>query len=289
MASEIRRIGVVGCGLMGSGIAEAFARAGLSVLVREVDEAALDAGRARVERSLSRAVRGGKLDEASVEEVRARLEYTTELERFADRQLIIEAVAELEELKFELFAALDGIVDEPDAILASNTSSIPIVRLGAATGRPEQVLGLHFFNPVPVMGLVEVIPSLRTSDETITRAESVVREVLHKQVVRAKDRAGFVVNALLVPYLLAAIRMYESGVASAEGIDIGMREGCAHPMGPLALSDFIGLDTLVSIADVLYDEYRDPAFAAPPLLRRMVEGGHLGRKSGAGFHAYDGA
>jgi 3-hydroxybutyryl-CoA dehydrogenase len=285
--SDFERVGVIGCGVMGSGIAEVFARAGCSVVVREVSDEALDAGRARIERSLARATRGGKIEEAAASLALARIAYTTEFAPMGDRELVIEAVAEIEALKAEVFAALDAVVEDRAAVFASNTSSIPIVRLAVATRRPAQVLGLHFFNPVPVMALVEVIPTLLTSEETTRRARACVRDRLGKHVVEAQDRAGFVVNALLVPYLLAAIRMCEAGVASAVDIDAGMREGCAHPMGPLALADFIGLDTLASVADVLYDEHRDPSFVAPPLLRRMVDAGQLGRKSGAGFHHYE--
>jgi 3-hydroxybutyryl-CoA dehydrogenase len=212
--------------------------------------------------------------------------FTTDMAQLADCQLVIEAVSEREELKVDVFSALDNIVQDRAAVLASNTSSIPIARLGAVTSRPGSVIGLHFFNPVPVMGLVELIPSLQTSADVVERTEGFARGVLGKEVVRAQDRAGFIVNALLVPYLLAAVRMVEAGGATAADIDTAMRLGCAHPMGPLALADFIGLDTLKSIADVLYQEHKEISFATPPLLNRMVEAGRLGRKTGRGFFRY---
>ena len=284
--SDIVRVGVVGCGLMGSGIAEVFARAGLEVKVSEANGEALELGRTRLTGSLDTAVRRGKLAEADRDEALARISFTTDLADFADRDLVIEAVAEREDVKTAIFRTLDQVVERRDAILASNTSSIPIVKLASATSRPEQVLGLHFFNPAPVQKLVEIIPTLTTSAETVTRAEAFAREVLAKEPIRARDRAGFVVNALLVPYLLSAVRMFESGVATAEDIDKGMEAGCAHPMGPLRLCDLIGLDTIVSIAESMYHEYKEPLFSAPPLLQRMVDAGLLGRKSGRGFYQY---
>ncbi|MFC1415925.1 3-hydroxybutyryl-CoA dehydrogenase [Streptacidiphilus cavernicola] len=284
--SDIVRVGVVGCGLMGSGIAEVFARAGLEVKVSEANGEALEIGRTRLTGSLDTAVRRGKLAEADRDEALARISFTTDLADFADRDLVIEAVAEREDVKTAIFRTLDQVVERRDAILASNTSSIPIVKLASATSRPEQVLGVHFFNPAPVQKLVEVIPTLTTSAETVTRAEAFAREVLAKEPIRARDRAGFVVNALLVPYLLSAVRMFESGVATAEDIDKGMEAGCAHPMGPLRLCDLIGLDTIVSIAESMYHEYKEPLFSAPPLLQRMVDAGLLGRKSGRGFYQY---
>jgi 3-hydroxybutyryl-CoA dehydrogenase len=271
---------------MGSGIAEVFARAGLDVRVSEADGAAVELGRTRVTGSLDTAVRRGKLSEQEREAALARISFTTDLADFADRDLVVEAVAEREDIKTAIFQTLDKVVERRDAILASNTSSIPIVKLASATSRPEQVLGLHFFNPAPVQRLVEVIPTLTTSDETLARTEGFATEVLGKDPIRARDRAGFVVNALLVPYLLAAVRMFESGVATAEDIDKGMEAGCAHPMGPLRLCDLIGLDTIVSIADSMYEEYKEPLYAAPPLLQRMVDAGRLGRKSGRGFYQY---
>ena len=284
--SDIVRVGVVGCGLMGSGIAEVFARAGLEVKVSEANGEALELGRTRLTGSLDTAVRRGKLAEAERDEALARISFTTDLADFADRDLVIEAVAEREDVKTAIFRTLDQVVERRDAILASNTSSIPIVKLASATSRPEQVLGVHFFNPAPVQKLVEIIPTLTTSAETVARAEAFAREVLAKEPIRARDRAGFVVNALLVPYLLSAVRMFESGVATAEDIDKGMEAGCAHPMGPLRLCDLIGLDTIVSIAESMYHEYKEPLFSAPPLLQRMVDAGLLGRKSGRGFYQY---
>ncbi|MFD7730674.1 3-hydroxybutyryl-CoA dehydrogenase [Kitasatospora phosalacinea] len=287
--SDIARVGVVGCGLMGSGIAEVFARSGLDVLIAEASGEALELGRTRLTNSLETAVRRGKLSEEDRDAALSRLSFTTELADFHDRDLVVEAVAEREDVKVKIFQALDQAVTRRDAILASNTSSIPIVKLAATTSRPEQVIGLHFFNPAPVQKLVEVIPTLTTSAETTTRAEQFAVEVLGKEPIRARDRAGFVVNALLVPYLLSAVRMFESGVATAADIDKGMEAGCAHPMGPLRLCDLIGLDTIVSIAESMYDEYKEPLYAAPPLLSRMVDAGLLGRKSGRGFYDYTAA
>lgn len=284
--SDIARVGVVGCGLMGSGIAEVFARAGLDVLVSEATGEALEFGRARLTGSLETAVKRGKLTEEQRAEALSHLSFTTDLADFADRDLVVEAVAEREDIKVQIFQTLDQVVVRRDAILASNTSSIPIVKLAATTSRPEQVIGLHFFNPAPVQKLIEVIPTLTTSAETTARAEAFAVQVLGKEPIRARDRAGFVVNALLVPYLLSAVRMFETGVATAADIDKGMEAGCAHPMGPLRLCDLIGLDTIVSIAESMYDEYKEPLYAAPPLLSRMVDAGLLGRKSGRGFYDY---
>jgi 3-hydroxybutyryl-CoA dehydrogenase len=284
--SEIERVGVVGCGLMGSGIAEVCARAGLDVLVREVNETALAAGRKRIEGSLHKAVRSGKLPEADRDDVLARLRFTTEFGDFADRQLVVEAVIENEAEKLEVFRGIDKAVESDDAILATNTSSIPVMKLAMATNRPASVLGLHFFNPVPVMHLVELIPSLLTAPETAGRAEAFAGTVLGKRVIRSKDRAGFIVNALLIPYLLSAIRMLESGFATAEDIDSGVVEGLRHPMGPLALTDLIGLDTTIAVSQSLYEEFKEPLYAPPPLLSRMVEAGLLGRKVGRGFYDY---
>nr|PZN46904.1 MAG: 3-hydroxybutyryl-CoA dehydrogenase [Actinomycetota bacterium] len=284
--SDITRVGVVGCGLMGSGIAEVCARAGLDVLVREIDDDALAAGRARLEKSLKRALDAEKITQEAYDAARDRLGYTTKLEDLAECDLVIEAATENPEVKTALFAELDRIVERRDAILASNTSSIPIVRIAQATARPGQVIGLHFFNPAPVQKLVEIVPSLLTDQRTVARTRVFATEVLGKTAITAPDRAGFVVNALLVPYLLSAIRMVEAGHATAEDVDTGMTLGCAHPMGPLRLCDLIGLDTLKSIADSLYAEFKEPQYAAPPLLCRMVEAGFLGRKSGRGFYDY---
>ena len=285
-ASTIDRIGVVGAGLMGSGIAEVCARAGLDVMVREVDAEACERGRSRIVGSLDRGVRSGKLAEADRDAAIARLAFTTDFAELADRQLVVEAVIEDEALKTDVFRELDRHVSDPSAILASNTSSIPIMKLGIATERPEQVIGIHFFNPVPVLKLVELVTSLLTSPDTAGRAQAFAAEALHKRVIRSQDRAGFVVNALLIPYILSAIRMMESGFATADDIDTGMVEGCNHPMGPLRLADLIGLDTTQAVAESLYAEFKEPLYAAPPLLSRMVEAGLLGRKSGRGFYDY---
>jgi 3-hydroxybutyryl-CoA dehydrogenase len=282
----IERVGVVGCGLMGSGIAEVCARAGLDVLVREIDEAAAEHGRSRLVASLDRGLAAGKLTERERDDAVARLAFTTDLADMADRQLVVEAVVEDEAMKTAVFEVLDKVVADESAILASNTSSIPIMKLGIATQRPEQVVGIHFFNPVPVLRLVELVTSLLTSPETTARAEAFAGELLHKRVIRSQDRAGFVVNALLIPYLLSAIRMMESGFATADDIDTGMVEGCNHPMGPLRLTDLIGLDTTLAVAESLYQEFKEPLYAPPPLLSRMVEAGLLGRKSGRGFYDY---
>lgn len=286
MSSDIQRVGVVGCGLMGSGIAEVCSRAGLDVIVREINAGAAEAGQKRLTNSLDRGVRSGKLTEAERDAALARLTFTTDLGDLADRQLVIEAVIEDEALKTEVFTILDKVVTDPNAILASNTSSIPVMKLGIATQRPENVVGVHFFNPVPVLRLVELVTSLLTSPETAGRAEAFATDVLHKKVIRSQDRAGFVVNALLIPYILSAIRMMESGFATAADIDTGMVEGCNHPMGPLHLADLIGLDTTLAVADSLYAEFKEPLYASPPLLSRMVEAGLLGRKAGRGFYDY---
>ena len=283
---DIERVGVVGCGLMGSGIAEVCARAGLDVVIREATPEAAEAGLTRITGSLERATRGGKLSEADRDATLARMRMTTDYGELSDRQLVVEAVVESEELKAEVFGLLDKVVEADDAVLASNTSSIPIMKLGMATRRPESVVGIHFFNPVPVLKLVEVVTSLLTAPETTERAERFASEQLDKRVIRSQDRAGFIVNALLIPYLLSAIRMLESGFATAEDIDTGMVEGCAHPMGPLHLADLIGLDTTMAVADSLYAEFKEPLYASPPLLSRMVEAGLLGRKAGRGFYDY---
>jgi len=282
----IQNVGVVGCGLMGSGIAEACARSGLDVRVVDLDHATLERGRERVAASIARALQGAKLSGAEAESALEHIDFSADLGSLADRQLVIEAVVESETEKVAVFQSLDKIVEDPVAILASNTSSIPIMKLAMATGRPSQVIGIHFFNPVPVLPLVELVTSLLTSDETAATAQRFAADQLGKQVIRSQDRAGFIVNALLVPYLLSAIRMLESGFATAEDIDLGMVKGCAHPMGPLHLADLIGLDTTMAIANSLYDEFKEPLYAPPPLLIRMVEAGLLGRKSGRGFYNY---
>lgn len=284
--SGIERVGVVGCGLMGSGIAEVCARAGLDVVVTEVSEDALKAGQARIEKSLARAVRNGKLTDDDRSAAQDRIRFTPTMDDFADRQLVVEAVAESEQAKTEVFKTLDKVVTDPAAVFASNTSSIPIMKLGMATSRPQQVIGIHFFNPVPVLKLVELVPSLMTSVDTKARAQAFAQGKLGKEVILSTDRAGFVVNALLVPYLLSAIRMLESGFASPEDIDTGMVQGCAHPMGPLALTDLIGLDTTKAIAESMYAEFKEPLYSPPPLLLRMVDAGLLGKKSNRGFYDY---
>ncbi len=283
---SISRVGVVGCGLMGSGIAEVSAQAGVDVVVYGVNDEACDRGRQRISASVERAVKAGKLDAETRDEMLARISITTDFADFADRELVIEAIAENEEVKLQVFATLDTVVTSRDAILASNTSSIPIMKLAMATSRPEHVVGLHFFNPVPVLNLVELVQSLLTSPATAEAARAFASEQLNKLVIDAQDRAGFIVNALLVPYLLSAIRMLESGFATASDIDTGTVVGLAHPMGPLALSDLIGLDTVLAIANSLYEEFRQDTFTPPPMLLRMVEAGLLGRKSGRGFYTY---
>jgi 3-hydroxybutyryl-CoA dehydrogenase len=284
--SDIERIGVVGGGLMGSGIAEVCARASLDVVVAEVDAAAAEAAQDRVVKSLDRGLRSGKLSDEDRDSAVQRIRFTTDVAELADRQLVIEAVVEDEDTKAAVFRSLDAVVTDPKAILASNTSSIPIMKLGIATSRPEQVIGIHFFNPVPVLRLVELVTSLLTSPDTVAAADGFATGVLGKKVIRSQDRAGFVVNALLIPYILSAIRMMESGFATADDIDAGMVEGCNHPMGPLHLADLIGLDTTQAVALSLYQEFKEPLYAPPPMLARMVEAGLLGRKSGRGFFDY---
>lgn len=286
MSDSIERVGVIGAGQMGGGIAEVAVKAGADVVVYEPAQELIDAGRARITASLERAKAKGKLDPDDYEAALARLTFTTNLADLADRQLVIEAIIEDEKVKAKVFAELDEIVTDPDAVLASNTSSIPIMKLAAATKHPERVLGLHFFNPVPVLPLVELISTLVTSEAALARTEAFAGDVLGKQVVRCGDRSGFVVNALLVPYLLSAIRMVESGFASVEDVDKAVVAGLSHPMGPLRLSDLVGLDTLKLIADKMYEEFKEPHYGAPPLLLRMVEAGQLGKKSGRGFYSY---
>jgi len=284
----IQRVGVVGCGLMGTGIAEAFARSGLPVVVVDVNVAALKSGKDRLTASIARATRAGKVTGEEAEAALGRIEFSTDLDALVAADLVVEAIVESEAEKVKVFQTLDEVVEAPDAVLASNTSSIPIMKLAMATRRPAQVVGIHFFNPVPVLPLVELVSSLLTSEDTANRASLFASDQLGKQVIRSKDRAGFIVNALLIPYLLSAVRMLESGFATAEDIDAGMVKGCAHPMGLLALADLIGLDTTVAVAVSLYEEFKEPLYAPPPLLARMVEAGLLGRKSGRGFFDYDG-
>ncbi|WP_326660437.1 3-hydroxybutyryl-CoA dehydrogenase [Streptomyces canus] len=282
----VTRLGVVGCGLMGSGIAEVAARSGIDVRVAEATHDAVESGRRRLTASLDRGLRRGKLSEEQRDQTLARLSFTRDLGDMADRQFVVEAVAENRDIKTGVLRDLDKAIQDPTAVLATNTSSIPVVDLAVVTERPERVIGLHFFNPVPVQQLVEVIPSLVTGADTVLRTRGFA-EQLGKQAIQAPDRSGFVVNALLVPYLLSAVRMVESGSARADDIDRGMELGCAHPMGPLRLLDLIGLDTAQAVAESMYEEYKEPLYAPPALLRRMVAAGHLGRKSGRGFHTYD--
>ncbi|MEV6984752.1 3-hydroxybutyryl-CoA dehydrogenase [Sphaerisporangium sp. NPDC051017] len=286
----MQRVGVIGGGLMGAGIAEVSARAGHDVIVTEAGSASARAALGRLEKSLARAEAKGKLASAAV--VLDRIRVTTDLDAVADRDVVIEAIVEDETAKAELFKRLDTVVTSPDAILASNTSSIPIMKLGVVTSRPQQVIGIHFFNPVPVLQLVELVPSLLTSPETTERARAWVEGPvgdggLGKRTIDCQDRAGFVVNALLIPFILSAIRMYESGFASAEDIDRGLVLGAAHPQGPLSLADLIGLDTTKAIAESLYEEFKEPLYAPPPLLQRMVDAGLLGRKTRRGFYTYE--
>ncbi len=283
---SFEQIGVVGGGLMGSGIAEVCAKNGIKIILRETDSSVLEAAAARIQKSLDRGVKNNKIDESQKETILSRISYTTEYSDFKDCQMVIEAIYENEAAKIECFRELDNHVVESQAILASNTSSIPIMKIAIETNRPENVCGLHFFNPVPVLDLVELIPSLVTSKETIERAHTFAANQLGKIVVRSQDRAGFIVNALLIPYILSAIRMAEAGFATPEDIDAGMVKGCNHPMGPLALADLIGLDTTMSVAISMYEEFNEPLYAPPPMLRRMVEAGHLGRKTQRGFYDY---
>ena len=281
---EIQRIGIIGVGLMGAGIAEVCARAGYDTLAREINDELLARGLDRMETSMQSAVQRGKLTSADQEAARSRVRGTTRLEDFADRDLVIEAAIEDVRLKKDLFAQLDQICP-PHAILASNTSSIPIIQLATATKRPDRVLGMHFFNPVPTMQLIELVRTLTTSDETLETVRA-VGERLGKRMIVSKDRAGFIVNYLLMPYMLDAVRLLEQDFASKEDIDLGMMLGTSYPMGPFTLADFVGLDTALHIADVLFEEFKEPRFAAPTLLRQMVAAGWIGRKSGRGFYHY---
>ena len=283
-AADVRKVGVVGCGVMGAGIVEVCARAGLDVLYVEAGPDLVEGGRSRIEASILRAVERGKLSEGQREEELGRIAGTTSIEDLADRDLVIEAATENSDTKRQVFRRLDEVTG-PEVILASNTSSIPIVDLAAATKRPELVVGLHFFNPVPVMGLIEVVKAITTSDETVEFARA-FGVVLGKTTVLSKDRAGFIVNMLLIPYLNGAVRMLDEGFATREDIDTAINLGLAHPMGPLQLLDLIGLDTALYVANVLFDEFKEPLFAPPPLLKRMVAAGRLGRKTGRGFYEY---
>jgi 3-hydroxybutyryl-CoA dehydrogenase len=282
---EIREVGVLGAGLMGSGIAEVCAKAGFEVVVREPTDELLAKGRKRITQSLSKAKERGKLREEDESTILSRLHFSSSLEAISSSDLVIEAIVENLEAKREVFKALDERC-APHAIFCSNTSSLTIAEVAAATARPDRFAGLHFFNPVPVMKLVEVVRAIGTSDETIARVMAFARS-LGKEPIAARDNSGFVVNRLLVPFLLDAIRAHEQGAGSLEDIDTGMKLGCAHPMGPFELLDYVGLDTVHAIAEIMFLEYREARFAPPPLLKRMVLAGRFGRKTGRGFFEYD--
>jgi 3-hydroxybutyryl-CoA dehydrogenase len=282
---EVKKVGVVGCGIMGSGIVEVCAKAGMDVVFVEVDEERAERGRQSIERSLGKAVEKGKLDESGRDEALARISASTTVDDLADSDLIIEAVSEDLATKLEVFRRLDELT-RPEVVLATNTSSLPIADLAAVTKRPDKVLGMHFFNPPPVMKLLELVRALTTSDESVAFARG-VSERLGKTAILAKDRAGFIVNMLLVPYLNSAIQMLDEGFATREDIDTGVTLGLGHPMGPLTLTDLIGLDTALHVSNVLYDEFKDPIYSPPTLLKRMVSAGYLGRKTGRGFYEYD--
>lgn len=280
----IRKVGVVGAGLMGSGIAQTCAQSGYETIVREVNQEFLDKGIARIYSAWDMLASKGKLSQGQTDENRARIHGTLDLADFADCDLVIEAVIENMEEKLRLFPALDRTL-KPEAIIISNTSSLNVTQMGAVTKRPDKVCGLHFFNPAPVMKLVEVVRTISTSEETIETVKQFAVS-LGKTPVLAKDTAGFIVNFLLIPYLLAAIRMLENGMATRDDIDTAMKLGCGYPMGPFTLLDYVGLDTTMWAAEAIYDEYKDPLYAPPPLLRRMVLSGMYGRKSGKGFYDY---
>ena len=280
---SVARIGIVGAGFMGSGIAESAARAGVDVTLHEPAGDVLDRSKGRIEQSVARAVKGGKLTDNDAAQLIDRVAWTASFDDLGGCDLVVEAVVEDARVKGEVFKRLDALL--PDAILASNTSSIPIAQLASWTQRPERVLGLHFFSPVPVMKLVEIVVGLDTDDGVVARAAGFAEQI-GKHPIHTKDRSGFIVNMLLVPYLMAAVRMYEEGFASREDIDDGMKLGAGHPMGPLTLCDFIGLDVLYAVCDSLYEEFKQPGYAPPPLLKRMVVSGHHGRKTVRGFYEY---
>lgn len=282
--TEIKKVGVLGCGLMGSGIAQAAATAGFTTVARDVGQPLLDKGRGGILKSLGRLVEKGKLDPPVRDAASERLSFTTDLSALRECDIIIEAVTEDLDLKNQLWKELDQICPQA-TIFASNTSSLTIAAMAATTGRPDRFVGLHFFNPVPLMPLVEVVRTVTTSQETFDRAYAFARS-LGKEAVAANDSPGFIVNLLLVPYLLDAARALERGVASTSDLDKAMQLGCGHPMGPLTLLDYIGLDTVVRISEIMFDAYREPRYAAPPLLQRMVVAGFYGRKSGKGFYDY---
>ncbi len=280
----IKKVGVIGGGLMGSGIAQTAAQSGYDVLLAEVNQELLDKGMSRVHGAWQMLAGKGKITEQQAEEYRGNIRGTLDLDEFADRDLVIEAIIENLDAKRELFGKLDKIV-QPSAVLASNTSSLPIIEMAAVTGRQAQVAGIHFFNPAPVMKLVEIVRTISTSDETVETLREFAKS-LGKVPIVAKDTAGFIVNFLLIPYMLSAIRMYENGLASMDDIDTGMKLGCGYPMGPFELLDYVGLDTTLYAAQAIYDEYPDPAYAPPTLLRRMVQAGRYGRKNGKGFRDF---
>ena len=283
---QISRVGVVGCGLMGHGIAQICAQAGWEVVTREVDQERLDRGLAMIEGHLARAVKKGRLEQSDADATRGRIVGTLEFADLADCDLVIEAITEDLGRKLEMWREVDAIVKE-GATLATNTSALPVIDQAAATSRSDRFLGLHFFNPPQVMPLLEVVQTVTTSEETMKLGFEVA-EKLGKSAVHAKDKTGFIVNRLLVPFMLDAIRAYEEGAGTIEQIDMAVKAGAAHPMGPLTLADFVGLDTLAFVAEVMFDEYRERRFAAPPTLRRMVAAGFYGRKSGKGFYDYAG-
>jgi len=282
---KIKKVGVLGCGLMGAGIAEICARKGYETVVRELSEDLLDKGLARIRKSMDRAAEKGKLAVEDREAALGRLSGAVDLDALADCDLVVEAIIENVEEKKKTFASLDRVVKE-EALFASNTSSLTVTQLAVASSRPDRFLGLHFFNPVPVMKLVEIVSTLLTSDETTVTATEFV-ETLGKHPVQCGDRSGFIVNRLLVPYMLDAIRVYEEGLGTLEDIDAAMKMGCGYPMGPFTLLDFVGLDTTYFIANIMFEEYREKRFAPPPMLKEMVTAGRLGRKSGHGFYRYD--
>jgi 3-hydroxybutyryl-CoA dehydrogenase len=284
---DIEKIGVAGGGLMGHGIAQVAAQSGFQVALREVDQERLDGAVKKIEKQLARSVEKGKLEQSAADEIRGRLQPTLDLSDFADCQLVIEAITENLQQNIDLWNELDGIVKDKNAVFATNTSSLAVIDQAVATNRPHRFIGLHFFNPAQVMPLLEVVRTVTTDDD----AFEVGLEFGHtvgKTVVRCKDKTGFIVNRLLVPYMLDAIRAYEEGIGSIEEIDIAMKGGAAHPMGPFTLLDFVGLDTTKSIADIMFDEYREKRFAAPPTLRKLVSAGFFGKKSGRGFYDYSG-
>jgi 3-hydroxybutyryl-CoA dehydrogenase len=283
---EISKVGVCGAGLMGHGIAQIAAQAGFDVVLREVDQERLDKGIGRIEKQLGRAVEKGRMEQSEADEARGRIHGTLDYGDFADCDLVIEAITEDLGMKLDMWRELDGIVKD-GAVLATNTSSLSVIDQAASTKRPDRFIGLHFFNPPQIMPLLEVVQTVTTDDESL-RTGFELGEKLQKQTVHAKDKTGFIVNRLLVPYMLDAIRAYEEGIGSIEQIDAAMKAGANHPMGPFTLLDFVGLDTTKSIADIMFDEYRERRFAAPPTLRKMVSAGFYGRKSGRGFYDYSG-